>query len=185
MLSVLSVFQGCAVSFVIIGISLMYYQFYHYRFYQFGPDNYVIGLISFVPMTCLAARQERVSHARLFEPREQQSVLKILSTFGDKYPQNGSRNAHGIAFEGPGVATPGTCSSYYEPCARHRSRGTNKHKVQVTRCGNAPRVPGTRNRSRASRPVRGGLVWTQLVTHVQNYNFRRPLRPSFAIIASR
>jgi hypothetical protein len=27
------------------------YQFYHYRFYQFGPDNSVIGLISFVPMT--------------------------------------------------------------------------------------------------------------------------------------
>jgi hypothetical protein len=27
------------------------YQLYHYRFYQFGPNNHVIGLICFVPMT--------------------------------------------------------------------------------------------------------------------------------------
>ena len=45
----------CRGSLTRLGLAELYwrvrlcYQFYHYRFYQFGPDSSVIGLISFVP----------------------------------------------------------------------------------------------------------------------------------------
>jgi len=35
------------------------YQFYHCRFYQFGPDNSVIGLMCFVPITYHRGSQEK------------------------------------------------------------------------------------------------------------------------------
>ena len=49
------------------------YQFYHYRSYQFGPGNYGIGLISFVPITyqrCAWGKPRKLSKPKgAFPPR--------------------------------------------------------------------------------------------------------------------
>ena len=48
------------------------------------------------------------SHARPFEPQSKVIFWKILSTFGDQCPQNGSKNGHGLPPRracGPSVAS--------------------------------------------------------------------------------
>ena len=40
--------SSIAVRAMVVGLCC---QFYHYRFYQFGPDDSVIGLVSLVPIT--------------------------------------------------------------------------------------------------------------------------------------
>ena len=49
------------------------YQFYHYRFYQFGSDNSVIGLMSFVPIT----QSRALTESRIHQAQEPQVIFRL------------------------------------------------------------------------------------------------------------
>ena len=76
-------------------------HFYHYRLYQLGPDNFVIKLVSFVPITCQELAWRGLRSARALEPFPvpkkggshtcQMSLFEDLSTFGDKCPEMATR----------------------------------------------------------------------------------------------
>ena len=69
-----------------------------------GPGlSAVQGYLAQDESTTLRHLHPEDSHARPFEPQSQVIFSQCSSTFGDKCPQNGSKNDPGITLEGPSV----------------------------------------------------------------------------------